>query len=188
MGDNSEHAYVILDGEVGVYLLDNFDQKPNFVLGKNEVFGELGILNNQLRTSNVKSITEVELLKVSKKEMNKMISGTLNLVDLAGSERLDRSNATGQTAKEAVAINKSLSSLTDVFAAIGEHSKHVPFRNSKLTYLLQPCFSGDGKTLMVVNISPTEESVQESMCSLRFASSVNKCELGKAKRTFTKVR
>jgi kinesin family protein C1 len=121
-------------------------------------------------------------------EMNKMISGTLNLVDLAGSERLDRSNATGQTAKEAVAINKSLSSLTDVFAAIGEHSKHVPFRNSKLTYLLQPCFSGDGKTLMVVNISPTEESVQESMCSLRFASSVNKCELGKAKRTFTKVR
>ena len=46
----------------------------NFILGKNEVFGELGILNNQLRTSNVKSLTEVELLKVSKKEMNKMIS------------------------------------------------------------------------------------------------------------------
>ena len=74
LGDTSEHAYVILDGEVGIYLLDNFDEKPNFVLGKNEVFGELGILNNQLRTSNVKSITEVELLKVSKKEMNKMIS------------------------------------------------------------------------------------------------------------------
>ncbi len=121
-------------------------------------------------------------------DKNKLIRGTLNLVDLAGSERLDRSNATGQTAKEAMAINKSLSSLTDVFAAIGEKSSHVPFRNSKLTYLLQPCFSGDGKTLMVVNISPTEESVQESMCSLRFASHVNKCELGKAKRTCTKVR
>ena len=74
IGDTSECAYVILDGEVGVYLLDNFDKKPNFVLGKNEVFGELGILNNQLRTSNVKSITQVELLKVSKKEMNKMMS------------------------------------------------------------------------------------------------------------------
>ena len=73
LGDTSEYAYVILDGEVGVYLLDNFDEKPNFVLGKNEVFGELGILNNQLRTSNVKSITQVELLKVSKKEMNKMM-------------------------------------------------------------------------------------------------------------------
>ena len=74
LGDTSEYAYVILDGEVGVYLLDNFDEKPNFVLGKNEVFGELGILNNQLRTSNIKSITQVELLKVSKKEMNKMMS------------------------------------------------------------------------------------------------------------------
>ena len=74
LGDTSEYAYVILDGEVGVYILDNFDEKPNFVLGKNEVFGELGILNNQLRTSNVKSITQVELLKVSKKEMNKMMS------------------------------------------------------------------------------------------------------------------
>ena len=74
IGDTSEYAYVILDGEVGVYLLDNFNEKPNFVLGKNEVFGELGILNNQLRTSNVKSITQVELLKVSKKEMNKMMS------------------------------------------------------------------------------------------------------------------
>ena len=74
LGDASEHAYVILDGEVGIYLLDDFDEKPNFVLGKNEVFGQLGILNNQLRTSSVKSITEVELLKVSKKEMNKMIS------------------------------------------------------------------------------------------------------------------
>ena len=121
-------------------------------------------------------------------EKNKLIRGTLNLVDLAGSERLDRSNATGQTAKEAMAINKSLSSLTDVFTAIGEKSSHVPFRNSKLTYLLQPCFSGDGKTLMIVNISPTEESVQESMKSLRFASHVNKCELGKAKRTCTQVR
>ena len=74
LGDASEYAYVTLDGEVGVYLLDNFDEKPNFVLGKNEVFGELGILNNQLRTSIVKSITQVELLKVSKKEMNKMMS------------------------------------------------------------------------------------------------------------------
>jgi len=127
-------------------------------------------------------------LEATHLEKNKLIRGTLNMVDLAGSERLDRSNASGQTAKETMAINKSLSSLTDVFAAIGEKSNHIPFRNSKLTYLLQPCFSGDGKTVMVVNISPTEESLQESMCSLRFASWVNKCELGKAKRMCTTVR
>ena len=109
------------------------------------------------------------------------LRGMLNLVDLAGSERLSRSNASGDRAKEAVSINKSLSALTDVFVAIGQKASHIPFRNSKLTYLLQPSLSGDGKTLMMVNLSPTDLSAQESLCSLRFAAQVNKCELGKAK-------
>jgi len=116
-------------------------------------------------------------------EQKQALRGTLNLVDLAGSERLDRSGATGDRAKEAMSINKSLSCLTDVFVAIGKKASHIPFRNSKLTYLLQPSLSGDGKTLMLVNLSPTEQSAKESLCSLRFASHVNKCELGKAKRS-----
>merc|ERR1719330_746260 len=120
-------------------------------------------------------------------ENRQALRGTLNLVDLAGSERLDRSKVTGSRAKEAMAINKSLSALTDVFAAIGKKQSHIPFRNSKLTYLLQPSLSGDGKTLMLVNLSPTELSTQESLCSLRFASQVNKCELGKAKRSLEEV-
>merc|ERR1712161_95999 len=120
-------------------------------------------------------------------EQRKALKGTLSLVDLAGSERLDRSGATGDRAKEAMAINKSLSSLTDVFAAIGKKSKHIPFRNSKLTYLLQPSLSGNGKTLMLANMSPTDASTQESLCSLRFASQVNKCELGRAKRSLEEV-
>ena len=120
-------------------------------------------------------------------EQRQALRGTLNLVDLAGSERLDRSGATGDRAKEAMAINKSLSSLTDVFVAIGKKAGHIPFRNSKLTYLLQPSLSGDGKTLMLVNLSPTDVSTQESLCSLRFASHVNKCELGKAKRALEDV-
>ncbi len=65
------------------------------------------------------------------------IAGVLNLVDLAGSERVKESGATGQQLKEAQNINKSLSALGDVIAAIGNKDKHVPFRNSKLTYLLQ---------------------------------------------------
>jgi kinesin family protein C1 len=81
------------------------------------------------------------------------LRGVLNLVDLAGSERLDRSEATGDRLKETVAINKSLSSLTDVFVAISNKQTHIPFRNSKLTQLLQPALSGDGKTLMVSNIT-----------------------------------
>lgn len=115
------------------------------------------------------------------------LKGVLNLVDLAGSERLDRSCAVGERAKEAMAINKSLSSLTDVFVAIGKKSSHIPFRNSKLTYLLQPSLSGDGKTLMMANISPTELSLSETLCTLRFAAQVNKCELGKPKRALSEL-
>jgi kinesin family protein C1 len=120
-------------------------------------------------------------------ETNKSLKGMLNLVDLAGSERIKRSGVTGDEAKEAVAINKSLSSLTNVFVSIGGKAGHIPFRNSKLTYLLQPSLSGDGKTLMIANLSPTEMSAPESLSSLRFASDVNKCELGQAKSSVQEI-
>ena len=110
------------------------------------------------------------------------VSGELNLCDLAGSERLDRSgaNADAKRLKETQAINKSLSCLGDVFNALSQGASHIPFRNSKLTYLLQDCLSGDGKALMFVNLSPTMASSGESLCSLRFAQRVNQVELGKA--------
>lgn len=110
------------------------------------------------------------------------VHGSLNLCDLAGSERLDRSGAASdaQRLRETQSINKSLSCLGDVFNALSQGSAHVPYRNSKLTYLLQDCLSGDGKALMFVNLSPTIESSSESLCSLRFAQRVNQIELGKA--------
>jgi hypothetical protein len=110
------------------------------------------------------------------------VSGSLNLCDLAGSERLSRSGAEGDRRKETQAINKSLSCLADVFGALAKKAPHVPFRNSKLTHLLQKCFRGDGKTLMLVNLSPTMASAQESLCSLRFAAQVSQVELGKPKK------
>mmetsp|Transcript_25066 Transcript_25066/g.72515 ORF Transcript_25066/g.72515 Transcript_25066/m.72515 type:complete len:652 (+) Transcript_25066:1-1956(+) len=116
-------------------------------------------------------------------ESNQKLKGMLNLCDLAGSERLKRSGVSGDQAKEAMSINKSLSALTNVFVSIGSKAGHVPYRNSKLTWLLQPSLSGDGKTLMLCNLSPTEMSSQESLSSLRFASQVNQCELGQAKRS-----
>ena len=88
-------------------------------------------------------------LRASNDAQNISLKGTLSLVDLAGSERLDKSGVSGSQLKETVAINKSLSALVDVFSAIANKQQHVPFRNSKLTYLLQPALSGDGKTLMV---------------------------------------
>uniref|UniRef100_A0A7S1T9W5 Kinesin motor domain-containing protein n=1 Tax=Compsopogon caeruleus TaxID=31354 RepID=A0A7S1T9W5_9RHOD len=115
------------------------------------------------------------------------LSGSLNLCDLAGSERLSRSCATGDRLRETQAINKSLSALVDVFDALKRKNSHVPFRNSKLTYLLQDCLGGDGKTLMMVNLAAEPSSASESLCSLRFASQVNQTELGRAKRNLSSV-
>ena len=96
--------------------------------------------------------------------------GKLNLVDLAGSERINKSGATGQALKEAQNINKSLSALGDVIAARVAKQSHIPFRNSTLTFLLQDSLSQDSKTLMIVCASPVMSSVDETFCSLNFAS------------------
>uniref|UniRef100_A0A8I5NL11 Kinesin-like protein n=1 Tax=Papio anubis TaxID=9555 RepID=A0A8I5NL11_PAPAN len=105
-------------------------------------------------------------------------TGKLNLVDLAGSERVGKSGAEGSRLREAQHINKSLSALGDVIAALRSRQGHVPFRNSKLTYLLQDSLSGDSKTLMVVQVSPVEKNTSETLYSLKFAERVRSVELG----------
>jgi kinesin family member C2/C3 len=131
--------------------------------------------------------------------------GCLHLIDLAGSERVERSEATGDRLKEAQHINKSLSALGDVIFALAQKNSHVPYRNSKLTQVLQsslgnlylllvfvcaqvtcPNFfsflaGGQAKTLMFVQANPDVESYSETISTLKFAERVSGVELGAAR-------
>ena len=107
--------------------------------------------------------------------------GALNLIDLAGSERANKSNAVGIRLEEANAINKSLSCLAECINSISTKAAHVPFRNSKLTFLLQNYLKGGAKVLMIANVSPLKSSVQETFTSLKFAKQVNECRVNAKK-------
>ncbi|CAM0910320.1 unnamed protein product [Alopecurus aequalis] len=109
------------------------------------------------------------------------LRGALHLVDLAGSERVDRSAVTGDRLREAQHINKSLSALGDVIFSLSQKISHVPYRNSKLTQVLQSSLGGHAKTLMFVQINPDVSSYAESLSTLRFAERVSGVELGVAK-------
>ncbi|CAI8619842.1 unnamed protein product [Vicia faba] len=111
------------------------------------------------------------------------LHGNLHLVDLAGSERVDRSEVTGDRLREAQHINKSLSALGDVIFALSQKSSHVPYRNSKLTQLLQNSLGGQAKTLMFVQINSDASSYSETLSTLKFAERVSSIELGAARNS-----
>ncbi|KAA3676052.1 kinesin family member 17 [Paragonimus westermani] len=98
-------------------------------------------------------------------------AGKLNLVDLAGSERQAKTGASGDRFKEATKINLSLSALGNVISALVDAKvKHVPYRDSKLTRLLQDSLGGNTKTLMIACLSPADNNYDESLSTLRYAN------------------
>jgi hypothetical protein len=97
------------------------------------------------------------------------VFGRLYLVDLAGSERVGKSGVTGQAMKEAQGINKSLSALGDVMEALDKGQAHVPFRNSKLTFLLQSALGGSARCMFIFNASPAAGNSDETRCTFKFA-------------------
>eukprot|EP00803_Ostreobium_quekettii_P005948 evm.model.scf_213EXC.2 EVM.evm.TU.scf_213EXC.2 scf_213EXC:40552-44200(-) len=104
-----------------------------------------------------------------------VLSSRLNLVDLAGSERQKTSGAAGGRLREASSINRSLSTLGLVIMSLmevqqrGRRTKHVPYRDSKLTFLLQDSLGGNSKTVMIANVSPSPDNMTETISTLRFA-------------------
>ena len=95
--------------------------------------------------------------------------GQLNLVDLAGSECIGRSGAKNDRAREAGSINQSLLTLGRVITALVDHHQHVPYRDSKLTRLLQESLGGKAKTCIIATLSPAQAAVEESMSTLDYA-------------------
>ncbi|KAJ6704620.1 KINESIN-LIKE PROTEIN KIF3A ISOFORM X1 [Salix purpurea] len=100
------------------------------------------------------------------------------LVDLGGSERVLKTKAWGKRLNEGKAINLSLSALGDVISALHRKKHHIPYRNSKLTQVLKDSLGGDSKTIMLVHVSPKEEDLCETICSLNFATRVKGVHLG----------
>uniref|UniRef100_A0A0D9WR62 Kinesin motor domain-containing protein n=1 Tax=Leersia perrieri TaxID=77586 RepID=A0A0D9WR62_9ORYZ len=132
------------------------------------------------RSSRSHSVVTIHIQGVDLKT-GATLRGALHLVDLAGSERVDRSAATGDRLKEAQHINKSLSALGDVIFSLSQKNAHIPYRNSKLTQILQNSLGGHAKTLMFVQINPDVSSYAETLSTLKFAERVSGVELGAAK-------
>jgi hypothetical protein len=141
------------------------------------------------RSSRSHSCFTIKINQRRKEEMGDGVERTtkltskLNLVDLAGSERAGKTGASGQQLKEGASINKSLSALGNVINALSSGGKntHIPYRDSKLTRLLQESLGGNSRTVMIATISPASDNYEETLSTLKYASRAKKIE-NKAKR------
>ena len=184
---NKDKELKIRQGSTGVYvegLVERKVESEEDVLSlmaegnKNRTVGSTSMNAHSSRSHSILSVQVHGHSNV----MGVQLKGTLHLIDLAGSERVGRSNATGDRLKEAQAINLSLSALGNCIEALQKKQSHVPFRNSKLTFILQNSLGGHSKCLMMVNVSPAAADVDETLCSLLFASRVRATELGTASK------
>ena len=121
------------------------------------------------RSSRSHSVLQVTL--VQKNEEGSSKSGKFTFVDLAGSERVDKTNAVGQTFEEAKKINLSLTCLANVIKSLSNGNPHIPYRDSKLTRILQESLGGNTKTMLILCCSPDLSNIEETLSTLRFGKS-----------------
>ncbi|XP_004573500.1 kinesin-like protein KIF3B [Maylandia zebra] len=128
-------------------------------------------MNEHSSRSHAIFVITVECSELGVDGENHIRVGKLNLVDLAGSERQTKTGAQGERLKEATKINLSLSALGNVISALVDgRSSHIPYRDSKLTRLLQDSLGGNARTVMVANIGPASYNVEETLTTLRYSN------------------
>ena len=161
---------IYVDKLTEVYV-DSFETFMEYVelSQENRFVSETGLNNTSSRSHSIL------IFEVTQNLQNQNFSkkGTLNLVDLAGSEKISKTGAVGETLEEAKKINLSLSALGNVIHALtSENIQHIPYRDSKLTRILQESLGGNYKTSLIVTCSPHSYHFEETTSSLKFAQRV----------------
>ena len=159
------------------YVVNNVTdlQKLKAVGQKQRAIASTNMNAQSSRSHTVFTMTIEMITNVDKNPQGQLRVGKLNLVDLAGSERQAKAGTSGDRLKEAAKINLSLTSLSLVIAALTDpNATHVPYRNSKLTRILSDSLGGNSKTLLIACIGPCKSNLDESLSTLRFASTTKK--------------
>ena len=137
---------------------------------KNRKTGETKMNLESSRSHSIFCLT-IESIEVTPDLEQHIKVGKLNLVDLAGSERQSKTQAVGERFTEAININLSLTTLGNVITSLVDgKSQHTPYRDSKLTRLLQDSLGGNTKTVMIANVGPADYNFDETLSTLRYAS------------------
>lgn len=154
------------------YVVNNADDMDRIMTigNKNRVVGATAMNIESSRSHAIFTIT-VETSVTGDDNQQRVKMGRLHLVDLAGSERQSKTAAVGNRLKEATKINLSLSTLGNVISALVDGKcTHIPYRNSKLTRILQDSLGGNSKTVMCATIGPASYNYEETISTLRYAS------------------
>ncbi len=165
--------------EKGIFVKDLVQIQVDSI-AKMEQYMEVGFKNRAVRATNMNNESSrshsifsiyIDSQESDQKGNEKYKASKLNLVDLAGSERAAKTGATGDGMKEATKINLSLSALGNVISALVDgKTHHIPYRDSKLTRLLQDSLGGNTKTIMIAACSPANYNYDETLSTLRYAS------------------
>lgn len=177
--DPGQHKELKERPDIGVYVKDistivchNADDMERIMtLGNRGRSTGATLMNERSSRSHAIFTVTIECCDVGPDKKERLRAGKLHLVDLAGSERQTKTGAAGIRLKEATKINLSLSTLGNVISALVDgKSTHIPYRNSKLTRLLQDSLGGNSKTVMVANVGPADYNYDETISTLRYAT------------------